>query len=52
MLIAICVLMCAVFQVAGLWLIAKALGPEFDAIREQESAMIHPTVDSDYGGLV
>lgn len=51
MLIAICVFMCAVTQVVGLWLIAKALTPVETHAEVLESATIEPTLSSDYGGL-
>jgi hypothetical protein len=52
MLILLCVLMCAVTQVAGLALIAHALKPEKTAAEVRESAMLEPTISTDYGGLV
>lgn len=53
MLIAICVVIVSVTQIAGLWLIAKALGqPQIESESARESAKIHPTLSSDVGGLV
>lgn len=52
MLTAICVLLCSVTQVTGLWLIAKALKPEKTHAEVHEAATIEPTISSDYGGLV
>lgn len=51
-MIMLCVLMCAVFQVLGLTLIAHALKPDKTTFEANESAKITPTISSDLGGLV
>lgn len=51
-MILVSLIVIALSQVAGLVLIARALGPDKTAVQVRESAMLEPTIDSDYGGLV
>lgn len=52
MLIALSLVLISLTQVAGLFLIAKALTAQVPDRPPLETATIHPTISSDYEGLV